>query len=360
MNKKIFMGTLAVLMVMMILTGCTPKSPAPTPGSGAATAASLPFEGVELVVATWGWSAGNIRALSKTFEETYGCKILIDETAGNGDRINKIRAQQNNPEIDVALISQGPVTSANADGLFEKIDTSVVTNLNNLYNFARNKDGYGPCYSMVRYGILYDAAQIAEKDAPKSYADLFNGKYNGKISLPDITTTAGAPLLMALAGDEKNLDKGFKILTANKKNIKQFYFTSADVETAFATKEIAVTVFMDMNVKSMRDKGLSIKWVEPDEGTIAAAATINVVKNCKNPKLAQLYVNYFLSDDVQNRIAEMTTEAPTNKNATMPENMKEYLAFGEEAISKARDFDWIYIDQNRAAWIDRFQREVTN
>ena len=57
------------------------------------------------------------------------------------------------------------------NGLFEKIDTNVVTSLDGLYDFAVNAEGYGPVFSTCRYGIMYDAAALeaAGVEAPTSY-----------------------------------------------------------------------------------------------------------------------------------------------------------------------------------------------
>lgn len=326
----------------------------------AAAGEAKDFEGAELVVATWGWTASNVAELSAAFEEQYNCKIVIDETSGNADRLNKIMAQKANPEMDIALMSESFAVKANQEGLFEKIDTGVVTNLDNLYDFAKNADGYGPCYSVVRYGIIYDADTVTE--APVSYMDLFSGKYNGQLSLPDMASTAGPYLLVALAeaqgGSQENVDAAFQLLADNKDNIAQFYSASSDVQTGFTTGEIAVSVFMDMNVPTLQEAGVNAQWVEPEEGCFSAAATINVIKDCPNPELAQLYVNYMLSDEVQSQVADKLSEAPTSRNATMPEEKKAYLAFGEDAVAGLRKFDDTYIDSQKADWIERFQREV--
>jgi putative spermidine/putrescine transport system substrate-binding protein len=353
--KKILALLLALAFVSSVFGG-------PSKEAGPQSGNSDDFGGTELVVATWGWAAANLLKLSADFEKQYNCKIVVDQTPGNGDRLNKIMAQRNRPEIDVALLSDSFAATGNREGLFEKIDTGIVTSLNNIYDFAKNKDGYGPVYSVVRYGIIYNADEITVP--PASYLDLFNGSYNGLISLPDMSSTAGPYLLIALAealgGSQRNVEGAFKLLSDNKKNIAQFYTASSEVQTGFTTGEIGITVFMDMNVPPLVAAGVNAKWVEPREGTFAAAATVNVVKNCPNPRLAQLFVNYILSDAVQNNVADILSEAPVNKNAGMPENKKAYLAYGEKAVAGLRAFDWSYIESQKAAWIARFQREVTN
>lgn len=365
--QKIAAIIVTSMMLAVSVAGCgsssSPSSAKPsstTPPAQGAAGETKDFKGAQLVVATWGFTAASVKDLAKNFEQTYNCKVVIDETSGNSDRLNKITAQKNNPEIDVALMTDIFAALGNEKGLFEKIDTKVVTNLNNLYDFAKNADGYGPSYSVVRYGIIYDADTV--KTPPKSYKDLFSGKYNGQLSLPDMASTAGPYLLIALAeksgGSAANVNPGFDLLKANKDHVKQWYLASSDVQTAFTTGEIGVSVFMDMNMPSLKKAGLNVKWVDPEEGDFSAAATVNVVKNCKNPELAQLFVNYIISDAVQNQVADKLSEAPTNKNATMSDEKKAYLAYGQKAMDSLKKFDWADINKNKAAWIEKFQKEV--
>lgn len=366
--RKISAVLLAAMTLTVSVAGCSSSSSANSakpassaaPAQSADTAKAKDFNGAQLVVATWGFTAKSVKELSKGFEEKYNCKVVTDETSGNSDRLNKILAQKNSPEIDVALMTDIFASLGNDKGVFEKIDPKVVTNANNLYDFAKNADGYGPSYSVVRYGIIYDADTV--KTPPTSYKDLFSGKYNGQLSLPDMASTAGPYLLTTLAekagGSATNVQPGFDILKANKDNVKQWYMASSDVQTAFTTGEIGVSVFMDMNMPALKKAGLNVKWVDPEEGDFSAAATVNVIKNAKNPELAQLFVNYILSDEVQSQIADKLGEAPTNKNATMSDANKQYLAFGQKAMDSLKKFDWKAINDNKAAWIEKFQKEV--
>ena len=332
--------------------------------SSAETETSQDFSGAELVVATWGWAETSLKTLSEDFEKQYNCTIVVDPTSGNGDRINKLMAEKDDPTADVAMLSKSFAQTGNSEGLFEKIDTNVVTSLGDLYDIAVDADGYGPCYSLDRYGIMYnaDALEQAGLPAPTSYEDLFDDQYAHMVALPDMTSTAGPYLLVALAedlgGSQEDVTPAMELMQEKKDNIDLWYTTTSDVVNAFTTGEANIAVFMDIYMPSLTESGLNMVWTDASEGSFSAPATVNVVKNCKNPELAQLYVEYLISESTQNKIAEVMNEAPVNKNATMDDSLKSYLAFGEESMNALKEFDESYIAENKEAWIDTFQRTI--
>ncbi len=355
--KQMTAGILAGTLALTLFSGCKGNEPSSAAGN---TSSGDNYKGAQLVIATWGFSAANLKKISKDFESQYGCTVVTDETSGNSERLNKLTAQKNNPKIDVALLTDSYANQGNERGLFEKIDTNVVTSVKDLYSFAQTKDNYGPAYSVIRYGIMYNADKVST--APTSYKNLFNDEYKGKVALPDMTSTAGPYLLTTLAqdlsGDAKNTDSAFQFLESKKANINLWYTTSSDVAKAFSTGDINVALFMDMNMPSLTKSGLNIKWVDPKEGDFSAASTVNVVKGAKNEKLAQLFVNYLLSEKVQSQIAGTMNEAPTNKNATMPDEQKKYLVSGQSQADSLKTFDWSYINSKKADWIETFQKSI--
>lgn len=380
-NKRILALMLSMTMVMGLAacgstqeessadasTGAAETSEAAATESSEASAeaeTTQDFGGAELVVATWGWAETSLKTLSEDFEKQYNCTIVVDPTSGNGDRINKLMAEKDDPTADVAMLSRSFSQTGNNEGLFEKIDTNVVTSLGDLYDIAVDADGYGPCYSLDRYGIMYnaDALEQAGLPVPTSYEDLFDDQYAHMVALPDMTSTAGPYLLVALAedlgGSQEDVTPAMELMQEKKDNIDLWYTTTSDVVNAFTTGEANIAVFMDIYMPSLTESGLNMVWTDASEGSFSAPATVNVVKNCKNPELAQLYVEYLISESTQNKIAEVMNEAPVNKNATMADSLKSYLAFGEESMNALKEFDESYIAENKEAWIDTFQRTV--
>ena len=367
MKKRMLALLLSALMVMSLAAcGSDAQEEAPADNGGEESGeATTDFGGAELVVATWGWAEAGLKELAADFENTYNCTIVVDPTSGNGDRLNKLMAEKNAPTADVAMLTQSFAVTGAQEGLVEQIDTSVVTSLDHLYDFALDADGYGPCYSLCRYGIMYnaDALESLGLPAPTSYQSLFDDQYAGMVALPDMTSTAGPYMLVAMAeamgGSQEDVTPAMTLMQEKKDNIDLWYTTSSEVVNAFTTGEANITVFMDINMPGLTETGLNMVWTDAEEGSFAAPATINVVKGCQNPELAQLFVEYMISDETQSRVAETMNEAPVNKNATMPDELKSYLAFGEDAMNALKQFDETYITTAKDAWIDTFQRTVS-
>ena len=367
MKKRLLACLLSALMLLS-LAACGSDTTDETAGSdttgGETTGETQDFGGAELVVATWGWAEAGLKELVADFEDTYNCTIVVDPTSGNSDRLNKLMAEKDAPTADVAMLTKSFAETGIQEGLFEPLDTSVVTSLGNLYDFAVDANGYGPCYSLCRYGIMYNADALEQLglEPPTSYQDLFDDKYAGMVALPDMTSTAGPYMLVAMAeamgGSQEDVTPAMTLMQEKKDNINIWYTTTSDVVNAFTTGEANITVFMDINMPSLIESGMNMVWVDAEEGSFAAPATVNVVKGCQNPELAQLFVEYMISDETQSKVAEAMNEAPVNKNATMPDELKTYLAFGEDAMSSLKEFDETYISQAKEEWIDTFQRTV--
>lgn len=368
--KKMLAMLLALTMVFAMAACGSSEKPAATeapaaeaPAEGEADGA-LDFGGAELVVATWGWAEAGLKTLAADFESQYNCTIVVDPTSGNGDRLNKLMAEKADPTADVALLTKSFAETGIQNDLFEQLDTNIVTSLGELYGFCVDEKGYGPCYSLCRYGIMYNADALEQLNlpAPTSYQDLFDDQYAGMVALPDMTSTAGPYMLVAMAeamgGSQEDVSAAMALMQEKKDNINLWYTASSDVVNAFTTGEANITVFMDINMPGLISSGLNMKWVDASEGSFAAPATVEVVKNCKNPELAQLFVEYLICNDTQNKIAEVLNEAPVNKNATMADELKTYLAFGEESMSALKEFDDAYITTAKGEWIDTFQRTV--
>jgi len=344
----------AILALSLIVTGCGSQGSS----SDASNGNQQPKE---LVVATWGGSyEKGLAEIVKPFEEQYNCKVILD-IGNNADRLNKLRAQKGNPQIDVAFMTDYFAAKANAEGIFDKINPDNIPNLKNVYDFAVNKDNFGPAYCVASYGIAYNTEEVSE--APDSWMDLWDPQYKDNISIADISGTSGVMMLAMAArlngADEHNIDVGFEKIKELKPNIVNYYVGTSDVLNMFERKEIVMSPFMDIFMPDLKKSGLPIEWALPKEGGWAVINTLNVTKGSKNKELAEQFINFMLDENTQKQIAETIFDGPVNVNTKLDPDLAETLTYGKEKIESLIVFDWDYINSVMDEWVERWNKEIT-
>jgi putative spermidine/putrescine transport system substrate-binding protein len=117
-----------------------------------------------------------------------------------------------------------------------------------------------------------------------------------------------------------------------------------------------MTVVARSRVVALQKAGLPVKAVEPKEGAVALMVTMCPVVDSDVPELSQKFVQYMLSPDVQ-KILSGNGYAPVNKTTQLSAAESEGLPVGD-ALSKLVKIDWPTVNQNRAAWTQRWNREI--
>ena len=177
------------------------------------------------------------------FEATCNCKIVVD--AGNSaDRLAKLEARKDNPEIDLAVLSDLDALVADRKGLIEPIDVSKLTNFSKIYDVAKDPLGGNKAvgYTFYATSIVYrtDKVQI------KAWKDLWQASLKGRLALPNITTTQG-PLLLFMAdrsfgGTTPDFARGIDKVAEIKGNVVTFYTGGAQLTQLFQQDEIYAAV----------------------------------------------------------------------------------------------------------------------
>ncbi|AQZ63837.1 ABC transporter substrate-binding protein [[Actinomadura] parvosata subsp. kistnae] len=337
---------LAAALALIGLAACAPPSPAAQEG--------------RLVVAGYGGSYQEAfeQAVLPDFEKTCGCRVTY--IAGSStDTVAKLKAQRDTPQIDVALIDDGPQAQAAAMGLLAPLDPAAVTRLAKVEKVARLPGDVGVGFAMTATGLAYNSEWYAEHDlpAPTKLSDLADPRLKGKVVLPSISNTYGVGALMLAARESGGtVEAGFAAIKKVAANAFTFD-TTADVSNYFLQGQAVASVWGGSRVETLADKDFPIKFAYPEKGAIPLLATANVVSKSPHAALAQKFVNALLEPAIQRKLAAEGYDGPTVTDATLDAALAKRVV-GPEQAAAMTPLDWKDVNGNRAAWTDRWTKEV--
>ncbi|KKK39925.1 spermidine/putrescine ABC transporter substrate-binding protein [Mesobacillus campisalis] len=313
-----------------------------------------------LIVSTFGLEEDKMQEnVFKPFEEKYNVDIVL-ETGTTSERLTKLKSNPNST-IDVIELSQSSAAEGVGADLFEKVDSSNIPNMENLIDSAKKlaADGSGPAYTLNSIGIIYNKEAAGMEI--NEWEDLWDPSLKGKISIPDITSTFG-PAMLHLASDQQNVDittdngeAAFKGITELAPNVVKTYSKSSDLANMFQSGEIVAAVVGDFAVPIITESNANVEYIVPQSGTYANFNTININKNSKNKEIAYKYIDWRLSQEVQEKTAVAINEAPTNKEVVLDEETAKNKTYGEVA-ERTKMVDSAFVNQNLESWINQWNR----
>src|SRR5262245_15532846 len=274
------------------------------------------------------------------------------------DQVAKVKASRSAPPFDVFLLDPGPVVVAVEDGLVDKFDPSRCKNIVHLQKSFVDEWGVAVAAQIV--GIAYNPKKV---DRPKGWKDLFEPKYYGKVGISGFGTTFGTSSLIEISkqygGSMTNVDPAFEQLKKWLPHVGVIAQNPVAVNTLFQQGQMDVTYTNYQTVSTLKGRGVDIEFVKPDSGPITFYTTIHVLKNAANKANAYKYIDTILSTDVQAALQKPPHSLlSVNKNVPLQPDMPADLVKSHDELAGFVHHDWRKINPHRAAWIERFNKEI--
>lgn len=297
------------------------------------------------------------------FESEHNVDIVF--VPGNSSQtIAKLQAQKGNQEISVALVDDGPMQMAVQFGLCK--DVADPDTYGDLYDMAKPEafSGQAIGVGLVATGITYNTEKFASEgwEAPTSWNDLTNGKFDQRVTSNPISGTFGLNTLLMFAringGSEENIEPGFDAIRENlAPKVVTWSSSNAEMAQMFQNGDIDLSVWGSNRAIALKNTGFPVEFVYPEEGAPAIIASACVVTGGPQPELAQKFLAYLVSPEVQ---AKLATEGfgPTNSTTTLDVEVAADVPYGEERLARLISFDWNVINANRADWTKEWTRTV--
>ena len=240
-------------------------------------------EKMELVLLSAGKEAESI-AIIEAFNKEYPNITVTHLEKDSGDVLTLV--QQKSSDSDVVLLIAQDSLEPMAKNLYP------YKNVNDAKFDAAYKDAEGRWYacSMPLQTFMYNTDLLKGDDIPKSWFDLADPKYYGKIVLtnPSSSGSAYAQLYMMykLTGD---LSLAEKIA----KNGTTYVTDSKSGPQAVARGEYALTMTGESNVSSAIGNGSPVNYFYPQEGTGRRIEGAGIIDGCKNLEAAKIFMDWF-------------------------------------------------------------------
>lgn len=297
--------------------------------------------------------------LYKPFEEKCGCKVVV-ETGNSVERLAKLEANKANPVIDMAVMSMADALAASRNGLIDKVDTAKLTNYDKLYDIAKdpNGDGMSVGYTFYATSIVYRT----DKMEINSWADLLKDDIAPHIAFPNVTTNQGPPALYmlgkALGSDTEDLKAPIEAVGEKAGDIVTFYVRSSQLVQLMQQEEIWAAPIGRFSWAPFTKLDLPLAWATPKEGQTGGMNVMVVTKGSANQDLALEFMDYWLSTEVQTKLAEALVDSPANSEVKVSDEIANNLTYGEDTAKNLKLLPSAVSLDNRDAWLAEWNSKV--
>ncbi|CDZ47309.1 extracellular solute-binding protein [Neorhizobium galegae] len=239
--------------------------------------------------------APNFLAVVESFQKKYGIKVeSLDLRAS--ELTERLRAEQAAGRFiaDIQMHSANSIETGVTQGtLVQPLGT--IPNVANIREDMRKEitDTHVPGF-LQAYGILVNTSLVKPEDEPKSWKDLADPKWKGKILSDDMRPLGSGGTMFVVF--HKALGQAFNEKLAENKPV-----FSRDLRND--AKRVArgeYPVYIPQMFAFANDlKGLPIKVIVPPEGVPYVSIHFAMMKNAPHPNASKLFINHFLDMESQ-------------------------------------------------------------
>lgn len=149
--------------------------------------------------------------------------------------------------------------------------------------------------------IAYNKDKLKEHDAPKSWKELTDPKWKGKIAMPNPMLSGSAYVAVGALADKYGWEY-FEKLKANGMHVEE---GNSAIQNKLLTGEYAAAMILEENILKLANiKKEPLKVVYPIDGIICIPSPIAIFNTTKNQDGAKALVDWWLSKEGQEAVVK--------------------------------------------------------
>ncbi len=260
------------------------------------------------------------------FEATCHCKVVAAYMGSSDELMAKLRGGAAS-NYDVISPSSDVATMLTRTGLVAPLDLSKIPNygqvspkLTSMPLVKNDGKVYGVPLTWGPNPLLYDKTAFAT--APAAWADLWDPKFKGKLSLwDDLSSVYMAAQVLGFGKqdptaiynlNDAQLEQVKAKLIALKPNIRKLWSTGGELTNLFQNHEVIAAMGWPLVTNQLRKAGLPIEEEIPAEGTTGWIDHLMITSSSENKELAYSLLNYMISAQTQKQLSDVTGYIPAN------------------------------------------------
>ena len=257
------------------------------------------------------------------FGEKYGIEIEL-QSMGSGECYAKLDSEKSNPQCDVLFGGINYGFWLQHSDLFEKY---VAKGDEKLEEAFRNPNGYITLYTTNGSCLLVNEELEAQMGLDiQGYADLLDPQLKGLIGTADPTASSSAyaqltNILLAMGGYEDEGAWNYADSLIDLIDGKLASGSSAVYKGVYNGEYVVGLTYEMPCVDMLEDGAENIRIVYPEEGAVWLAAGSAVVAGAPNMDNAKLFMDFLISDECQEIIADTMFIRP----ASGKDNASEFM-----------------------------------
>lgn len=341
-------------------------------GRACVSTAKAAFEGESLIAVSWSGNYEQVfrETIINPFNAKYNTKA---ETVGGWDQIvSQIKAAPaDNPPFDVSVGEEYISSTGLAENLYMKTDRSKIPNLDAVYPWFyetrpdKAKEygipfGGGTCMLLLRKNLNI---------APDSWGLLWDDRLAGKVTADGAAWwwTLSVPAVMDKTS--AGLDEMYDMKTAeplfqqlDKLKVAKWFKDGAEQANLLNQGEADAAMSYSSDAYTFMQQSPDEYVVSvPKEGASAWADWYFKVRGTKHNDLADLFMNYMLEKETQDRFLSQSLIFMARKDVTVPAHWNGYPSSNEDyhKMFQIITMDgWDKINANYQAYDDRMKQTI--
>jgi iron(III) transport system substrate-binding protein len=165
----------------------------------------------------------------------------------------------------------------------------------------KDPDGYWTAIYVNYMTIGYNSKLVSDKDAPKSWEDLLDSKWKGKLAMDQEEYTWYATLKKAW-GKEKTQ----KYMRALAKQNIDWRKGHTLITQMMAAGEFPLSIVYAHRTEAMKQKGAPVEWVSTVNPIVVTLNSAGLSSKPAHPNVARLFIDFVLSKPAQQRLRSLS------------------------------------------------------